>query len=72
MASVGLQVEEGLCLGVGDADGFGDAGVNDFFQRFPGFTERDILELYGSVFCVLPPCLSTDVISGLLYLNRSL
>lgn len=57
VAGVGLQVEEGLGLGVGDSDGFGQAGVDDFFQRFPGFAEGDVFELDGGVGCVLPPCL---------------
>lgn len=37
VAGVGLQVEERLGLGVGDSDGFCEAGVDDLFERFPGF-----------------------------------
>jgi hypothetical protein len=55
VASVGLQVVEGLCLGVGDSDGFGDAAVDCFFESFPCFTERDVFEFDGCVFGVLPP-----------------
>lgn len=62
VAGVGLQVEEGLGLSVGDSDGFGDAGVDDFFQRFPGIAERDVLELDGGVLGVLPPGLEGSVL----------
>lgn len=37
VTGVGLQVEEGLGLGVGDSDGFCDASVDGLFERFPGF-----------------------------------
>lgn len=57
VAGVGLQVEEGLRLGVGDSDGSRDAAVDGFFERFPGFAQRDVLEFYGGVLGVLPPCL---------------
>jgi hypothetical protein len=63
-----LQVVESLCLGVGDPDGFGDAAVDGFFESFPGFAERDVLELDECVLGVLPPCLlrvSTLVFSAL-------
>ena len=35
VAGVGLKIEEGLGLGVGDSDGFCDAGVDGLFERFP-------------------------------------
>lgn len=57
VAGVGLEVEEGLGLGVGDSDGFGDAGVDGFFEGFPCLAEGDVLELYGGVGGVLPPSL---------------
>jgi hypothetical protein len=63
VAGVGLQVVKGLCLGVGDSDRFGDTAVDGFFESFPGFAKRDVLELDGCVFGVLPPCLSR--VSGL-------
>jgi hypothetical protein len=56
-ARVGLEVVEGLCLGVGDPDRFGDAAVDGFFEGFPGFAERDVFKCDGGVFGVLPPCL---------------
>lgn len=55
MAGVGLQVVEGLCLGVGDSDRFGDAAIHGFFESFPGFPQWDVLELDGCMFIVLPP-----------------
>jgi len=57
VARVGLEVVEGLCLGVGDPDRFGDAAVDGFFEGFPGFAERDVFKCDGGVFGVLPPCL---------------
>lgn len=57
VAGVCLQVEKALRLGVGDADGFCDAGVDHFFKRLPGLVQRDILQLDASVCGVLPPCL---------------
>ena len=55
VVGVGLLVVEGLGLGVGDSDRFGDAAVDGFFESFPCFAERDVLELDGCVFGVLPP-----------------
>ena len=55
VAGVGLQVVEGLCLGVGDSDGFGDAAVDGFLESFPCFAKRDVFEFDGCVFGVLPP-----------------
>ena len=64
VASVGLQVEEGLGLGVGDSDGFCDAGVDGLFERFPGFAQGDVFEGDGGVGCVLPPCLFAREVSS--------
>jgi hypothetical protein len=55
VAGVGLQVVEGLCLGVGDSDRFGDAAVDGFFEGFPGLAQRDVFECDGCVLGVLPP-----------------
>jgi hypothetical protein len=57
VAGVGLQVVEGLSLGVGDSDRFGDTAVDGLFKSFPGFAERDVFEFDGGVLGVLPPCL---------------
>lgn len=57
VAGVGLQVEEGLGLGVGDADGFREAGVDGLLERFPGFAQGHVFEGDAGVGCVLPPCL---------------
>lgn len=55
VTGVGLQIEKGLCLGIGDADGLCDAGVDNFLERFPGLAKRDVLELDRGVLGVLPP-----------------
>jgi hypothetical protein len=55
VAGVGLQVVEGLGLGVGDSDRFGDAAVDGLFEGFPCFAQRDVFELDGCVLSVLPP-----------------
>jgi hypothetical protein len=55
VAGVGLQVVDGLGLGVGDSDRFGDAAVDGLFEGFPCFAQRDVFELDGCVLGVLPP-----------------
>ena len=60
VAGVSLQVEEGLGLRVGDSDGFCEAGVDDFFERGPGFAEGDVFEGDCGAGGVLPPCLFVE------------
>ena len=64
VAGVGLQAEELLGLGVGDSDGFCDAGVDGLFERFSGFAQGDVFEGDGGVGCVLPPCLCRRCVSS--------
>ena len=64
VAGVGFKIEEGLGLGVGDSDGFCDAGVDGLFERFPGFAQGNVFQGDGGVGCVLPPCLFPREISS--------
>lgn len=60
VSGVGQNVVDGLSLGVGHADGPGNAGVDDLLEGFPGLVEGHLGGLDGLLLGVHPPSLEKE------------